>query len=110
LPSAERNLEEIQDLNLTYLLLVQQLLRKDRATAIFRLKISEGMADLMLKMTSRQLSKLAKVNQLVCRPIFDEAECLSRVVNDSRDLDLVGIHSSLLMASVDSANTMQGRG
>ncbi|MFD2837054.1 flagellar transcriptional regulator FlhD [Azotobacter vinelandii] len=31
-------IEEIQDLNLTYLLLVQRLLRKDRATAIFPLE------------------------------------------------------------------------
>ena len=32
-------LDDIQDLNLSYLLLAQRLLREDRATAMFRLKL-----------------------------------------------------------------------
>ncbi|MGY4491234.1 flagellar transcriptional regulator FlhD [Pseudomonas putida] len=107
--NADRGLEDIQDLNFSYLLLVQRLLRKDRATAMFRLKLSEGMADLLVQLTSKQLTQLARINQLVCRPVFDEAECLSRVLGNSRELGLVEIHSSLLMASVDVGGEAGGR-
>ena len=37
---------EIKDANLNYLMLAQQLIRSDKATAIFRLGISKDIADL----------------------------------------------------------------
>jgi len=72
LPNTNTELEDIQDLNLSYLLLAQNLLRKDREIAIFRLKLSEQMADLLTKLSSKQMTQLARVNQLICRPVFEE--------------------------------------
>jgi flagellar transcriptional activator FlhD len=40
-------LEDIQEINLSYLLLMQRLISTDRETAVFRLKIDEEMADLL---------------------------------------------------------------
>ncbi|MFC0709075.1 flagellar transcriptional regulator FlhD [Azorhizophilus paspali] len=96
-------IEEIQDLNLTYLLLVQRLLRKDRATAIFRLKLSDEMADLLAGLSSKQLAQLARINQLICRPGFEDAGQLTKVLNNSREPGLTRLHASLLMVSADRA-------
>jgi flagellar transcriptional activator FlhD len=38
-------MSEIKDANLNYLMLAQQLIRSDKATAIFRLGISKDIAD-----------------------------------------------------------------
>ena len=39
--------QEIRDANLTYLMLAQNVIRKDKAEALFRLGISEESADLI---------------------------------------------------------------
>jgi flagellar transcriptional activator FlhD len=43
--------KEIADLNLTYLLLAQKLLREDKASAMLRLGLSAEMADLLIGMS-----------------------------------------------------------
>ncbi|GAB3460195.1 flagellar transcriptional regulator FlhD [Azotobacter salinestris] len=103
-------IEEIQDLNLTYLLLVQRLLRKDRATAIFRLKLSEEMANLLAGLSGKQLVQLARTNQLICRPGFEDAGQLMKVLNNSREPGLARLHASLLMISADQSVGSQSVG
>jgi flagellar transcriptional activator FlhD len=109
LPNANTTLEDIQDLNLSYLLLAQNLLRKDREVAIFRLKLSENMADLLATLSSKQMTQLARVNQLICRPVFEETDHLSKVLGNSRELGMVEIHSALLMASADRSGDIRIR-
>ncbi|MFJ4144130.1 flagellar transcriptional regulator FlhD [Pseudomonas sp. NPDC089734] len=109
MPHANTGLEDIQDLNLSYLLLAQNLLRKDREVAIFRLKLSEKMADLLIKLSSKQMTQLARVNQLICRPVFEETERLTRILGNSRELGMVEIHSALLMASADRSGDIRTR-
>jgi flagellar transcriptional activator FlhD len=92
-------INEIQDLNLTYLLLAQRMLESDRASAMFRLKISDEMAEILLSLSARQLAKLSRTNQLLCRFGYEDAEQLSAVTRQLREQDLSGFHSSLLMAS-----------
>ena len=53
---------EISELNLTYLMLAQQMLAKDRDAALFRLGISEELADILLTMSPAQIVKLASTN------------------------------------------------
>ena len=50
---------EISDLNLTYLLLAQRLVREDVATAMFRLGLSREVADLLGNLSVSQIVKLA---------------------------------------------------
>lgn len=92
-------LDEIQDLNLSYLLLVQRLLNEDRATAIFRLKISESMADLLSSLSAKQLSKLSRTNQLLCRLCYDDADQVRKLTHNQREQGLAQTHAALLMAS-----------
>lgn len=109
MPNSNTALEDIQDLNLSYLLLAQNLLRRDREVAIFRLKLSENMADLISNMSSKQMTQLAKVNQLICRPVFEETDRLSKVLGNARELGMVEIHSALLMASADRSGDIRIR-
>ncbi|KXS35481.1 MAG: flagellar transcriptional activator FlhD [Halomonadaceae bacterium T82-2] len=92
-------LSDIQDTNLSYLLLVQRLLNEDRPTAMFRLKLSEEMADLLVSLSVKQLGQLARSNQLLCRLCFEEPDQLRKLIEDPRDQGLGQIHSALLMAS-----------
>ncbi len=96
-------IDEIEDLNLSYLLLAQRLLQRDRPSAMFRLKIDHDMAELLLSLSARQLTQLARSNQLLCRFGYDDAAQLRAVTHHPREQHLSGFHSSLLMASQASA-------
>lgn len=92
-------INEIQDINLTYLLLAQRLLKEDYTTAMFRLKIEKSMADILVSLTARQLAKLARTNQLLFRLHLDDAEQISKLTGDTRVQGLGQIHTALLMSS-----------
>ncbi|MGM0521567.1 MAG: flagellar transcriptional regulator FlhD [Pseudomonadota bacterium] len=91
-------LDEIQEINLTYLLLAQRLLGEDREAGMFRLKIDAEMADLLMALNARQLTQLARTNQLLCRLTSVSAEQLHQVTQNPRDQGLAGLHTSLLLA------------
>ncbi|PXX96437.1 flagellar transcriptional regulator FlhD [Halomonas sp. LBP4] len=91
-------LDEIEELNLAYLLLAQRMLHGDRTSAMFRLKIDDKMAELLLSLNARQLAKLARTNQLLCHFGHDSAERLRQVTHNQREQGLSHFHASLLMA------------
>ncbi|NBC49210.1 MAG: flagellar transcriptional regulator FlhD [Gammaproteobacteria bacterium] len=90
---------EVEELNLTYLLLAQRMLQTDRASAMFRLKIDDEMAELLLSLSGAQLARLARTNQLLCRFAYDDAEQLRTITHPPREHNLSGFHSSVIMAS-----------
>jgi len=45
-------LDEIKDINLSYMLLAKQMLREDRVSAMYRLGINKDVADILEKLTS----------------------------------------------------------
>ena len=91
-------LDEIQEINLAYLLLAQRLLDEDREAAMFRLKIDSDVADLIVTLSARQLTKLARTSQLLCRFSQMSAERLRQLTDNPRDQGLAGLHTSLLLA------------
>nr|WP_298055053.1 flagellar transcriptional regulator FlhD [uncultured Halomonas sp.] len=91
-------LDEIQEINLAYLLLAQRLLDEDREAAMFRLKIGSDVADLLVSLNARQLTKLSRTNQLLCRFSQTSAERLRLLTDNPRDQGLSGLHTSLLLA------------
>lgn len=103
-------MDEIEELNLTYLLLAQRMLDADRVAAMFRLKIDEEMADLLLSLSSKQLARLSRTNQLLCHFGYQGAERLRQVVDNPRDQGLGCFHASLLMASHSGAAVAGGEG
>ncbi|GAA3539948.1 flagellar transcriptional regulator FlhD [Zobellella aerophila] len=92
-------LDEIQELNLSYLLLVQRLLSEDRAIAMFRLKIDEPMADLLSSLSIKEISQLSRMNQLVSRPSFEDAAQLETLLRNQRGQGLTQTHLAMFMAS-----------
>lgn len=70
--SETQMVDEIRDLNLSYLILAQALLRNDRQQAIYQLGISEATADMIAALSPIQLVKVASSSMLVCRMRFDD--------------------------------------
>ena len=93
---------EIRDANLTYLMLAQSLIRKDKAEALFRLGVSDESADLIATLSPGQLLKIASSNMLLCRFRVDDDivwnlltnHTASKVDNDAT----TKLHASILMA------------
>ncbi len=102
--------EEVQEMNLAYLLLVQRLIREDRATALFRLKLDDDMADLLVSLNARQLSRLSRINQLLCRPCFDDVAQVHKLIADEREPGLAQTHAALLLAGKDKSRSQAKQG
>ena len=97
--SAEHLLDDVRDLNLSYLILMQRLINTDRELAMFRLKIDEEMADLLSEIPVADLAKLARCNQLLCHFSLDNAEQLFSLINAPRDDDMRRLHAAILLSS-----------
>ena len=89
---------EIRDANLGYLMLAQQMIRADKATAVFRLGISNEIADLIAGMSNAQILKLAGANMMLARFRFDDGAILGMLTNYSKDRSLAQSHAAILMA------------
>jgi flagellar transcriptional activator FlhD len=95
----EQILQEIREANLSYLLLAQNLIRQDRAQALYRLGVSEEAADILGKLTLAQCLKIAARNVLICRFRFDDDTVWSLLTDHGRDQPAKQMHASILLAS-----------
>jgi len=93
---------DIRDANVTYLMLAQNLIRQDKAEALFRLGLSEEAADLMVTLSPAQILKIAAGNMLLCRFRIDDEVVWNLLTNHSAkkvDSDAATkLHASILMA------------
>ena len=89
---------EIRDANLSYLMLAQQMIRSDKATAVFRLGIGQEIADLIEGMNNAQILKLAGSNMMLARFRFDDSSILMMLTNYNKDRVLAHSHAAILMA------------
>lgn len=89
---------EIRDANLNYLMLAQQMIRADKATAIFRLGISIDIANLLESMSNLQIMKLAGTNMMLARFRFDDTAILGMLTNYTKDKSLSQSHAAILMS------------
>ncbi len=89
---------EIRDANLSYLMLAQQMIRRDKPCAIFRLGISADIADLFERLSAAQILKLAGTNMMLARFRFDDNAILNMLTDYSKDRALVQTHAAILMA------------
>ncbi|AXF19228.1 flagellar transcriptional regulator FlhD [Burkholderia pyrrocinia] len=91
-------LSEIKEVNLSYLLLAQRLLREDKAMGMFRMGVSQELADVLANLTLAQTVKLAASNQMLCRFRFDDHALLSSLADKGRSDVVAHAHSAILMA------------
>jgi flagellar transcriptional activator FlhD len=98
----EQILSEIREANLTYLMLAQNLIRQDKAEALFRLGMSEESADMISPLSPAQIMKIASGNMLLCRFRMDDETVWNLLTNHSAtkvDNDATTrLHASILMA------------
>ncbi|OGB32879.1 MAG: flagellar transcriptional regulator FlhD [Burkholderiales bacterium RIFCSPLOWO2_12_FULL_61_40] len=98
----EQMLTEIREANLTYLMLAQNMIRQDKAEALFRLGMSEEAATLIGALSAGQILKIASGNMLLCRFRVDDDivwnlltnHTVNKVDNDAT----TKLHASILMA------------
>lgn len=89
---------EIKDLNLTYLMLAQQMVIADKDMAIFRLGISKDIADILEVLTPGQILKLANSNMMLCRIRFDDNLVFGMLANYTKDKLMAQSHATILFA------------
>lgn len=96
-------LNEIRDINLSYLILAQAMIRSDKPQALFRLGMTEAVADMVAQLSPQQLVRVASRNQLMCAMRFDD-ELIWGLLTDSHEpgngvAQTAGrLHASVLMA------------
>ena len=95
--STEQLHEEIKEANLSYMLLARQMIQQDREAAMFRLGISEEMAELISGLSPAQLLKMAATNMLLCRFRFDERLLLNMISDHDNDRMMAQTHAAILM-------------
>lgn len=94
--------QELQELNLTYLLLAQRLLTADKEAAMVQLQLSEEIADLILSLPSLKLARLAKINQCLFSLRIRDAKQLEQLVHNERNRGMTQTHAALLLASASA--------
>lgn len=97
--SKDKLFDEIRDANLNYLLLAQNMIREDRASAVYRLGISEDLAELLETLSPAQLMKMASSSTLLCRFRYDDRLILDMLVSHSRDKRMARTHAAILGAN-----------
>ncbi|QEA14013.1 flagellar transcriptional regulator FlhD [Comamonas flocculans] len=100
----EQLLSEIREANLTYLMLAQNLIRQDKAEAVFRLGLSEEAADILVTLSTAQVLKLASRNTLLCSFRVDDELVWSLLTNHNTPTKVGNettntLHANILMAS-----------
>jgi flagellar transcriptional activator FlhD len=95
----EKLFDEIRDANLSYLLLAQALIREDQDAAVYRLGISEDLAELLSALSPAQLIKIASSTTLLCRLRYDDRLILDMLVSHTKDKPMARTHAAILGAS-----------
>jgi flagellar transcriptional activator FlhD len=91
-------LAEMRDVNLNYLMLAQSMIKQDKATAVFRLGISQDVAGLIEALTPAQILKLAASGMMVSRFRFDDGMVLNMLASHTKDRAIAQSHAAILMA------------
>ncbi len=91
--------EGIREINLTYLMLAQEMIKKDKPSAIFRLGLSKELVEVVGNLTPTQIIKMAASNMMLCRFRFDENVLLNLVTDFNKDRLMSQAHAAILMSS-----------
>ncbi len=91
-------LGEIKELNLAYLMLAQHMIREDKSTAVYRLGISQELADIIANLTPGQVLKMAAGNVLLCRMRFDDRLILGLLTSHDKERSMPQSHAAILLA------------
>ena len=101
--SKDQLLGDIRETNLAYLLLAQQMIRMDLASAMFRLGISQEVAEILEHLSPGQIMKMAASNMLMCRFRCDDRTILGLLTDHNTSKPMMASHAAVLMAGQPAA-------
>jgi len=99
----EKLMNEIREANLGYMLLAQQMIKADKTAAMFRLGISQDVADVLESLSTGQILKLATSNMLLCRFRLDDRLIMNMVTEYSNNKLMASSHAAVMMAGQAAA-------
>jgi flagellar transcriptional activator FlhD len=97
--NTQQMIEEIKELNLSYLMLAQQMIRSDKATALFRLGVCADTADLISGLTPAQILRMASSGVLLCQFRLDESVLINMLTGYSKDRMMTQAHASIMLSA-----------
>ncbi|MGB3289152.1 MAG: flagellar transcriptional regulator FlhD [Burkholderiaceae bacterium] len=98
-------LSDIQEVNLSYLMLAQRMLRENYAAGMFRLGFDSDVADIVMRLSPAQLVKLAGSSSLICKFRLNDYDLLSSLTQDVLGGVLQQAHSTILLSQQVSERT-----
>ena len=96
---SEQLTNEIREANLSYLMLAQNMIREDRATAMYRLGVSDEVADILERLSPAQVVRMAASTMLLFRFRFDDSMIVDMLSDHGKGKLMAGTHAALLMAA-----------
>lgn len=99
MPITENSLlGDIQEVNLSYLMLAQRLLRENFAAGMYRLGFDTDVAETVLRLSPAQVVKLSSSNTLLCAFRLNDYDLLSTLTQDVLGGVLQQAHSTILLS------------
>lgn len=95
-------LNDIQEVNLSYLMLAQRLLRDNLAAGMFRLGFDADVAETLLALSPAQLVRLAGSNSVICGFRLNDGQLLSSLTHEVLGGVLQQAHSTILLSQRDT--------
>ena len=96
-------MNEIREANLSYLMLAQNMVKEERDTAIYRLGVTEDVADILERLSPAQVVRMATSNQLLFRFRFDDSMIVDMLSDYGNGKLMAGTHAAMLMAAQPAA-------
>ncbi|NTV12083.1 MAG: flagellar transcriptional regulator FlhD [Zoogloea sp.] len=90
--------DEIRELNLAFLMLAQQMLRQDRAAALYRLGVGEDVAEVLASLSPGQLIRMANTNTLLCQFRFNDSLLVDLLSSHGCESGVAQLHAAILAA------------
>lgn len=90
---------EIREMNLSYLMLAQQMLQADRVGAMLKLGVGEDVAEVIVNLSPAQILRMASGDMLLCRFRFDDTLLVGLLGNQGAESMVSRLHASILAAS-----------
>ena len=96
---SENNLiNEIREVNLSYLLLAQRMLRDDFSKGMYRLGLDKDVTSLLVNLTTAQVLSLSSSNSLICGFRLNDIALLTALTKDGMNSTLKQVQASVMLA------------
>ncbi|TFL14431.1 flagellar transcriptional regulator FlhD [Pusillimonas caeni] len=96
------DVEDIRELNLSYLILAQRMLRTNFARGMYRLGLEEDAATILAGFSLPQVMKLASTQVLLCSFRLNDFQLLSALDHSGLDGSLLSTHASVILSNLTS--------